>query len=101
MKKILSTLAFALFLTSASFAYEPIYGFIYKNTSEAGQGYTTIQPTKSAEATCTSYFGIVGIGDCSVNTAAKNGKIKNISYYDRHTKNILGFKKVTVKVYGN
>ena len=33
MKKILSTFAFALFLTSASFAYEPIYGFIYKNTS--------------------------------------------------------------------
>lgn len=102
MKKIFGILAFMaiVFATVSPANAEPVFGFIYKNTTEAGQGISGVAPTKHGCATCTSFFGIVGLGECGISDAAKNGKIRTVSYYDYQTKNILGFKKVTVNVYG-
>ena len=103
MKKIFTTVALLSMLSlsiAPSFA-EPVFGFVYKNATEAGVGYSQAPVTKVGKATCKSYFGIVGLGNCSVNQAAKNGGIRNVSYYDTYTKNILGYKKVTVQAYGN
>ncbi len=103
MKKLLgSMLLMCIFASSMQYAHaEGVYGIIYKNAVEPGVGFSTATPNKNGQATCTSFFGIVGLGNCSVNEAAKNGKIRNITYYDTHTLNILGFKRVTVNVYGN
>jgi hypothetical protein len=50
-------------------------------------------------AECKSYFGLVAIGDASIETAMKNGGITKIHYVDWDVKNILGIigtYKVTV-----
>lgn len=101
MKKILAIFALVGLLSAAMPAKaEPVFGFIYKDATEAGVGFSNFAGTKVGTAKCTSYFGVVGLGDCSVTAAAKEGKIKNVAYYDVHTKNIVGFKRVTVNVYG-
>lgn len=102
MKKLLGTIALSAILLGGNFASanETISGFIFKEATQPGQTSTHAQPVKIGTATCTSYFGIVALGDCSINTAMKNGKISILSYYDEDVKNILGYKKVTVKAYG-
>lgn len=104
MKKFLGLMvlvvAFVISVQTAN-ANEPVFGLIYKNATEAGSGFSNAAANKKGTATCRSYFGLVGVGNCSVNEAAKEGKIKNVTYYDVHTRNILGFKTVTVNAYGN
>lgn len=101
MKKIFLAMVLALcFCSSVSAAEEGVYGVIYKNATEPGVGFSTANPVKTGEATCTSVFGIVAVGNCSVNKAAQKAEINNISYYDIHTLNILGFKRLTVRAYG-
>lgn len=57
--------------------------------------------SKTGEATAKSILGIVAIGDCSINTAAKNGGLKTIRHVDYRYKNILGVvQETTVVVYG-
>lgn len=105
MRKILSALfvlVLMLFIsTLKAQANEPVFGLIYKNATEAGEGFSNTSAYKKGTATCKSFFALVGLGNCSVNEAAKNGKIKNVAYYDIHTRNILGYKTVTVNAYGN
>ncbi len=103
MKKLLSVLfgivVFSAITTTAAQA-EEIYGLIYKNTVEPGGGSGSVTTGKVGTAVCKSYFGIAATGDCSIKTAMTNGKINNLSHYDKQIKNILGFKTVTVKAYG-
>lgn len=103
MKKLLCLTAMLAFLGILALpaGAEPVNGFIYKNATEAGEGFSQTSVYKTGKAECKSYFALVALGNCSVNEAAKNGKIKNVSYFDTHTRNILGYKKVTVQVYGN
>jgi hypothetical protein len=54
---------------------------------------------KMGTAECKSYFGLVAVGDASIETAMKNGGITKIHYVDWDVKNILGIigtYKVTV-----
>jgi hypothetical protein len=62
----------------------------------------TSNPSESPKvgiAECKSYFGLVAIGDASIETAMKNGGITKIHYIDWDVKNVLGIigtYKVTV-----
>lgn len=47
--------------------------------------------TKEGTAECKNIMGLVFFGDCSVETAAKNGKITQIKSVDTKVFNILGF----------
>lgn len=101
MKKLLGFLVLAVCLsTSAAFANEAISGFVFKEATQPGGGSGSVSPAKCGKATCKSYFGLVALGDCAISTAMKNGKINSLSHYDEEIVNILGFKKVTVKAYG-
>lgn len=57
---------------------------------------------KIGRASCTSYVWIVGIGDCSVTEAMKNGEIKKVHHVDAEVKSILLgiYEKYTTVVYG-
>ncbi len=46
--------------------------------------------TKTGEAQCISVLGLVAVGDCSIETAKKNGGITKVNTVDWDTKNILG-----------
>lgn len=57
--------------------------------------------TKTGEATAKTILGLVATGDCSINTAAKNGGLRKINHVDYRYKNILGIvQETTVVVYG-
>ena len=90
----------AILAINAPVQAESVMGFVYKNSVEAGEGLSNVAASKKGSATCTSYLGIVGVGKCGIKDAAKAGNIRTVSYYDYETKNILGFKKVTVNAYG-
>ncbi|GBF22965.1 hypothetical protein tpqmel_0369 [Candidatus Gastranaerophilus sp. (ex Termes propinquus)] len=103
MKKLVGTLAAAAvfgMMAVAPASAEPVFGLIYKDATEVFGGSSNIAPAKVGTATCTSYFAVVGLGSCGIKDAMDQGKIKSLAFYDVHTKNIVGFKKVTVKAYG-
>lgn len=101
MKKLLGTLALMVCLSATvANANEAVSGFIYKDAVQPGGGSGSVSPAKFGKATCTSYFGLVALGDCSIATAMKNGKISSLSHYDQDVKNILGYKKIVLKAYG-
>ena len=57
--------------------------------------------SKSGEASAKTILGIVATGDCSLQTAAKNGGLTKINHVDYRYKNILGIvQETTVVVYG-
>ena len=78
-----------------------VFGFIYKNTTEPGSGYTTVNPSRAGTATCISWFGIAARGNCSVYQAMRNGGVHSLTGYDVHTKNVLGYQRITIKAFGN
>lgn len=57
---------------------------------------------KMGTAKCSSILGIVAIGDCSIDTAAKNGNVSKIHHVDYDAKNYLGFyASFKTMVYGD
>lgn len=100
MKKVL--LLLVLILSTATVARaEFLNGIIYNGSTTPGGGYTPISAAKVGTAKCTSVFLLVGTGDCSVRTAMKNGRIRQLGGYDVERKNILGFQQITVRAWGN
>ncbi len=46
--------------------------------------------SKTGEATCASYLGLIATGECSIDVAKQNGGITKVSHVDWHAHNILG-----------
>ena len=89
MNKVKFKIIIVLFIA----AVIPACGLVYTNiktpaptlaiqTNAEGQD-------KIGRASCTSYVWIIGIGDCSVTEAMKNGEIKNVRHGDAEVKSIL------------
>lgn len=106
MRRAISYLVLALFsitfLTGcAAYAVSPVYGALYTNVNAPFTA--TSQPTysKVGTASCLSIFGLIAIGDASIETAAKMGRITKIHHVDYKTTSFLGiYAKFTVYVYG-
>jgi len=57
--------------------------------------------SKQGESSCYSILGLVSLGDASISTAAKNGKISKVMHADYKYFNILGvYQEYTTVVYG-
>lgn len=57
--------------------------------------------TKVGSAECMSVFGLIAIGDASIETAKRSGGITEVQHVDWEAKNILGIiGKYRVIVYG-
>jgi hypothetical protein len=100
MKKLFLALVLLLF-TAAGANAEFLGGFIYNGATTPGGGYTAAIASKQGTATCRNILYIVGVGDCSVRTAMKNGGIRSLAGYDVHRENIIGFQTITVRAWGN
>ena len=98
-EKIFTAMGVLALLSMPAMASELI-GFIYQDTTHQLLGSSAVAPAKTSVATCTQYFGVVALGNCSIKKAMANGKINALPYADQQTKNILGYKKVTTRVYG-
>ncbi|MFC1497156.1 TRL-like family protein [Verrucomicrobiota bacterium] len=58
--------------------------------------------TKEGKAEATSILGLFSFGDCSTQTAAKDGGLTTINHADYEMMNVMGiFSKTTVIVYGD
>ncbi len=58
--------------------------------------------TKVGEAECSSILSLVATGDCSIDTAMKNGGLSEVHHVDWYANNILGIiGNYKIIVYGN
>lgn len=92
---------------------KPPPGFIYQDLSaplSVNYGATKVQPTKTGTASTRfislwPLFGPVvsfGLDDASIETAARNGGIKQVTYADYKMFNVLGvFSEFTVIAHGD
>ena len=79
----------------------PVAGLVYLDV-QAPEGATSNSgSSKVGTATASSLFGLIGTGDASIDTAAKNGGITRIHHVDSASKSLLGiYSTYTVTVYG-
>ncbi len=101
MTRSLISIVILLTLTSCAGINTPVVGMLYTDT-QAGNIATSerLASSKKGEACIESILGIAR-GDASINTAAKQGRIKNITHVDHTAKNILGiYVEYCTIVYG-
>lgn len=68
----------------------PVMGTLYSDAT-AGENVTSnTGASKKGEACAASILGLVGTGDASIATAAREGGITKISYVDGKSTSILG-----------
>ena len=99
MKILFTAMGVLALLSMPAMASEPL-GFVYQSTTHQLLGSGSVAPAKVGTATCTQYFGVVALGNCSIKQAMTNGNIKALSHADQETKNILGYKKITTRAFG-
>jgi hypothetical protein len=81
----------------------PPMGLIYSDISAPLDTNMVSTPTSSREgsATSSSILGLIAMGDCSVNSAARAGGLTRVDYADYSYTNILFiYQTFTVTVYG-
>lgn len=61
-----------------------------KLPAAGGDGVVPRSALKRGVSECKSYFGMVAVGDASVDTAVRAGRITKIHYVDWEADNILG-----------
>ena len=82
-------------------ARSPVTGGIYTQVKANDSVTSNELGSKMGMSEATSILGWIGLGDCSVNTAATKAGIKTVTHVDYETFSILGFyAKTTTVVYG-
>lgn len=68
----------------------PVTGFLYMDAAAGEEVTSNAAGSKTGEACASSILGLIGTGDASISTAAKEAEITRISHVDSKSKNILG-----------
>ena len=72
------------------------------DTVSGGLSFHKGVSSKYGESCAYNILGIFTFGDSGLNASKREGNLRNISYYDTKTMNILGlFGRVCTKAYGN
>jgi len=102
--KSLLLIPIAFIIASCSSGPHVNNGLIYAGqkgpitVEDAGKG----NDLKKGQACATNVLGIISLGDNSIATAKRNGKLTNVSYADYETSSILGiYTSVCTNVVGN
>ena len=102
MKKFSLVLGIAALLLFSGCATTSPVGALYTEAKLPITATSSADASKEGEATCTSILGLIAVGDCSIETAAENGKITNIKSVDKKVFSILGiYSTYTTVVKGN
>lgn len=104
MKRILSHLSLAALLSSigCAMAAAPVNGYIFSDVKGPITATENSGGSKEGTAMAQSILGAVGMGDASIDTAAKNGGITKIRSVDHHSWSIIGiWAKFTTIVKGD
>lgn len=87
----MALVAVALLLMLAGCAtYIPVGG-LYSGGTTGIQANPGVDANKTGRACMNSVLALVAFGDASVETAMRNGGIKNVATVNYEVKNILGF----------
>ncbi len=79
----------------------PVTGFMFTDVKGPMSAPGNANPSQVGMSSCYSLFGMVAVGDASINAASRNGNISNIHHVDFQTLGIMGvFTKFTTVVYG-
>lgn len=79
----------------------PVTGFVYTDTKNGQMVTSNALGTKVGQSSAISVLGIVGVGDASIQAAAKQAGITKISHVDEAATNVLCiYAKYTTTVYG-
>jgi TRL-like protein family len=90
MKKLIAgSILFAAVGLSGCATSMPIGG-LYTNLKLPITATSNHGGTKIGTATCQSVLGLIAQGDCSLETAMKNGHITKVTHVDWEANNILG-----------
>ncbi|WP_034628174.1 TRL-like family protein [Desulfocurvibacter africanus] len=96
---LLSTVALAAMLSGCATPLPT--GAIYTGVTMPSAATAELSTDKKGTAQCISVLGLVAVGDCSIDTAVRDGGITKISHVDFRAKNILGvYGQYTTTVYG-
>jgi hypothetical protein len=79
---------FTFFISCAS-TRAPLIGVLYTST-QSGLAATVQASSKEGEACAISILGVVAVGDASIDTAKRNGRIVSISTIDEKLTSFLG-----------
>lgn len=59
------------------------------------------EATKTGEACISNFFGLIALGDASIDTAKKAGKIQQVAYYETEFVRATGYySRLCTHVYG-
>lgn len=104
MKKLslaLVALSALLFTSCATIATPAGMGALYTDMQSGETATSNSVGNKVGTAEAVNYFGLLVMGDASINTAAKKAGIKKISHIDSQKTTVFGiFSKYTIFVYG-
>ncbi len=90
MKKLVLALLLMLCLTMTGCATPMPMGALYYGSTLPITATSNTIGSKTGTATCTSFMSLISFGDCSAQTAAKNGEITKISTVDFKVTSVLG-----------
>lgn len=105
MKKVRTFLAIgavaSIMASCAAMSASPVSGYLYSDVSAPLTATSNNVGSKVGTAEAKSILGAIGIGDASIEAAAKKAGITKISHVDYKSTNILGiYATYTVMVYG-
>ena len=102
MKNILFTLALPVFFGGCVVApFQPPMGAVSVVQAPLSTEGNFNAGSKKGEASAKCILGIVSVGDCSIDAAAKNGGLQKVNHLDYGYLNVFGvFQKTTVIAYG-
>lgn len=103
MKKLFVLLTTFALLGGCATAMSPVNGALYTNVKAPLTATPAPeQAQRVGRASVRSILGLIASGDASINTAARNGGIREIHYVDYEAQNFFGIlSEFTVVVYGN
>ena len=104
LKRKLFLLFFAALILSGCAQNSPVPGAIYTGTTFTSGDKVKLDSetaSKQGKSSCYSVFALVAFGDCSINSAMKEGGLTKIYHVDSSSMNVLYFFfKYDTIVYG-
>jgi hypothetical protein len=93
MKRIFSFLLFlflSLVATGCGFVAEGPFGYLYTETTTSVAVGPAESGEKMGQACVTSFFGMIAIGNASIETAMTNGGIEEIFTVNKNNFSVMG-----------
>jgi hypothetical protein len=98
-KLLLTTMAGAtLFVSGCAAGRSPVTGFWYTDVKSDAAVTSNTAGAKVGRAEAKSILGLVALGDCSTEAAAKSAGITKVSHVDYETWSLLGLYATTTTV---